>query len=186
MYDNKQYIEETIKFIHSQPMINNVYTKELLEQVIYFVNKRLNHESDYGIGTLDEQKEWFDFLLDLTKEDAYNGHSSPRNLMLYCWAMDSKNVYAKIYLLGYIDGTMRFKYIEEKVNNKKVLNATNGRRLIGATTRERVKKEAEAFRQMSKGDAAYEIAKIIGKDSGHVKRYLSELFPGDKWKTTKQ
>lgn len=73
------------------------------------------------------------------------------------------------------------------IRDAAVKRASNGRRLIGATTRAKVAKEADILRhKMTKGDAAYAIAEIVKKDSGTVKRYLTELFPGDKWKTTNQ
>ena len=60
--------------------------------------------------------------------------------------------------------------------------ATNGRRLIGEASRRKVANAAGPFKHLSKEKAAAEIAKIVNLDTGTVRRYLSELFPGDKWK----
>ena len=58
-----------------------------------------------------------------------------------------------------------------------------GRRKIGANTRERVRIAAEGLRgRMSKEDAAVQIASSIGKGAATVRRILSSTFPGDSWR----
>lgn len=61
--------------------------------------------------------------------------------------------------------------------------ATNGRRLLGATTRERVRKAA--MRHLGTGRSKEEVAALIatsvGKSFGHVLKTLIKEFPGDKW-----
>lgn len=62
-----------------------------------------------------------------------------------------------------------------------VRRAAHGRRLIGASTRERVRAEAEKHRHLSKGTAAFEIAAKIQLSPDRVRKLLSEIFPGDSW-----
>jgi len=60
----------------------------------------------------------------------------------------------------------------------------NGRWLIGATVREKVRKEAAQFRgKGSKGRAAEAIAEIVGKSPDQVRRMLTGMLPGDAWET---
>jgi hypothetical protein len=66
-----------------------------------------------------------------------------------------------------------------KLNSKR---ATNGRRLIGAASRAKVAKVAESFMHLSKEKAASAMSNSVNLDTGTIRRYLSELFPGDKWK----
>ena len=60
--------------------------------------------------------------------------------------------------------------------------ATNARRMIGDASRQKVANAAESFKHLTKENAAAEIAKIVHLDAGTVRRYLIQLFPGDKWK----
>ena len=69
-----------------------------------------------------------------------------------------------------------------KIRHETVARASNGRRLIGATSRAKVAKAADGLRHFSKEKAATEMADKVILDPGTIRRYLSELFPGDKWK----
>lgn len=204
MYDNKSAIEEAAKFIEMhyarkciyQPgeVSDNGIPFEWLTKSHNWVNYRLDYERDFGVGTQEEQREWFNFLLEISRDSRVGGTQSISKFMLIKWAAKSQNLFATAYHEGHTDGningsfyaTKRAKLKAEKAMLSKVRKAANGRRLIGASTRERVAKEAEALRHKTKDDASYEIAKIIGKGNGTVKRYLTELYPGDKWKTTNQ
>ena len=65
---------------------------------------------------------------------------------------------------------------------KDARNATNGRMLMGETTRQKVMEQAQPFRHLSKGAAAPLIAALVNKDAGTVRRYLTIIYPGDSWK----
>ena len=91
------------------------------------------------------------------------------------WARKTENSYALAWLLGKQD-------TEAEIVKKNVKRAANGRRLIGATSRAKVAKTAESFRHLSKERAAAGMAEIVNLDPGTIRRYLSELFPGDKWR----
>ena len=93
--------------------------------------------------------------------------------------------YARHFINGYLDAVLLGCELEKKINNqKRSQKATNGRRLLGAATRERVKKEAEKIRfTTTKSVAANIIGDIVSKDRGTIARYLTEMFPGDKWKS---
>ena len=71
---------------------------------------------------------------------------------------------------------------EKELKLNRIQSAADGRKKIGAASRAKIAKAAEAFRHLSKGNASYEIADIVSLDPGTIKRYLSELFPGDAWK----
>ncbi|MBK7001289.1 MAG: hypothetical protein IPH35_15340 [Rhodoferax sp.] len=70
----------------------------------------------------------------------------------------------------------------EYEHTRRASKATNGRRLIGATSRAKVAKAAESFKHLSKEKAAASMAGVVNLDSGTIRRYLSEIYPGDKWK----
>lgn len=84
------------------------------------------------------------------------------------------------FLLGVLQGfNMNTTLQDERAEQAR--RATNGRRLIGASTRERVRVAAEHHRHLKKGDAAFEIAPKVGLSHDRVRKLLSELFPGDSW-----
>lgn len=121
--------------------------------------------------------QWF---VDMVQVDDSGNAMICRQLLFKFWIRASDNSYAKIYKLGWERGIAEIRAIS-------VRRATNGRRLLGATTRSKVAKEAEKIRhKMTKEDASYVIAEVVKKNSGTVKRYLTELFPGDTWKATNQ
>ncbi len=53
--------------------------------------------------------------------------------------------------------------------------ASNGRRLIGATTRQRAELASQEYRHLSKDKAAPIVADLIGKSPSLVRRYLSQI-----------
>ena len=60
--------------------------------------------------------------------------------------------------------------------------AIQERRRIGANSREKVRAQAVSLQHLSKESAAAEISNIVGLAPGTIRRYLSELYPGDDWK----
>ena len=204
MYNNKSAIEEATKFIKMHHARKSVYQDgevsehglplEWIAKSHNWVSFRLDYERDFGVGTQAEQCEWFNFLLEIARHKRFGGTQSLSKCMLLKWAAKSQNLYATAYQEGHTDGningsfyaTSRAKSKDKKSILNKVKKAANGRRLIGAVTRDNVVKEAKSHMGQSKDDASHAIGKIIGKSSGTVKRYLTELYPGDKWKTTNQ
>jgi hypothetical protein len=91
------------------------------------------------------------------------------------WSRQSDTLNAKLYRMGKMQAAEEIKW-------GNVRRASNGRRLIGATSRAKVQKAAQAFRHLSRSNASYEMAELVNLDAGTIKRYLTELFPGDKWK----
>jgi len=184
-----------VQFLNSLPIRESSYPRIELEPVRKWVDLRIGYERDCGLGTMSDQLEWFNFFLQIARSHQYGGTQSYGRCLLSTWAFNSANIYAIPYSSGYQDGningsfyaTKRAKLKAKKTAMQRVRKATNGRRLIGETTRAKVLKEAEKLRhKMTKESAAYAIAEIVKKDSGTVKRYLTELFPGEKWKTTNQ
>ena len=204
MYENKSAIDDASKFVEMHYARKSIYQVEEvsdnglpLEWITKshdWVNSRLDYERDFGVGTETEQYEWFDFLLRIARDKRVGGTQSLSKCMLIKWAAKSQNLFATAYFEGHADGnvngsfyaTKRAKLKTEKSIFNKVRKAADGRRLIGATTREKVAKEGKLHMGQSKDDASYAIGKIIGRSSGTVKRYLTELYPGQEWETTNQ
>lgn len=95
---------------------------------------------------------------------------------------DDRKELSKAMVHAFMLGRKREFSENESERLKRVSEATNGRRLIGATSRAKVKQEALAFRHLSKENAASKISPIVNLDTGTIRRYLSQLFPGSEWK----
>jgi hypothetical protein len=76
----------------------------------------------------------------------------------------------------------RIKAMATKKQKPNIEPAVRVRRLIGAASRGRVRAQATTRKHLSKERAAAEISDAVGLSTGTIKRYLSELFPGDNWK----
>jgi hypothetical protein len=77
-----------------------------------------------------------------------------------------------------------FGYLSALVDSRNDIarRGSDGRRLIGATTRERVRNAAADHRgKLTKDAASVLISDLIGKSIGHVRRVLTKEFPGDSW-----
>ncbi|WPC65265.1 hypothetical protein SBP18_12185 [Rhodoferax ferrireducens] len=186
MYDNKRAMGEVIVIVELQLELEGQYKIRDLKPAADWLKKRMEYERDFGIGTPDEQLEWFDFLLTIRKA-GFAGEIHAIGAMMFCaWIGDTKNPYATVYRAGFADGEHQglssAKKMADREIQKSVAKAAHGRRLIGATSRAKVKKEAESFRHLSKEKAATGMAGIVNLDTGTIRRYLSELYPGKKWK----
>lgn len=74
----------------------------------------------------------------------------------------------------------------DHVREDTVRRGANGRRLIGAASREKVRKEAQERRgRMSKERAAGEIGGLVSLSPATVRRLLSQIHPGDDWDSPK-
>ena len=100
-----------------------------------------------------------------------------RDVVFNLWLLETPNPFAKVYKLG----SVHRNRLNGLFNSGR---AANGRRLIGATTRNRVRAEAAKRMHLTKGAAAYEIGSAINLSPDRVRKLLSELFPGDSWVTS--
>ncbi|MNV12914.1 hypothetical protein D3C71_1035390 [compost metagenome] len=66
-------------------------------------------------------------------------------------------------------------------NSFRVKRGAQSRRAQGDVTRDRVKLVAKQYTHLSRESAAFQIADVVGKSSGTIRRLLSELFPGEEW-----
>ncbi len=95
---------------------------------------------------------------------------------------DEKNDVAKAISAAFSLGWDNAESEKKEKNRQSIARAANGRRLIGSTSRQKVKDKAMEYKHLSKEAAAAEIAEVVGLSPGHVRRYLTQLFPGDEWK----
>jgi len=84
------------------------------------------------------------------------------------------------FMLGVLQGFNMNTALQDE-RDAQVRRAAQGRRLIGASTRERVRAAAEQHRHLTKGEAAFEIAEEIAMSPDRVRKLLSEIFPGPEW-----
>lgn len=183
MHQNALLIEEVTAFIrdfeHGSQLEKN-------HEIIELIDKICEHENQHGIGTIEEQTDWVLCLVGCSHNDILE----KRNAGIYIfrhWAMRTASPLGITYVVGFMQGRLnqiakakfRLKLAAKKPN---IGAAIQGRRLIGANSREKVRVQASIWKHLSKESAAAEISDAIGLSSGTVRRYLSELFPGDDWK----
>jgi hypothetical protein len=189
MYGKKLSTEQALKYIDAFPIGDGPPSIEKIVAVVEWINRLIDDERQFGTGTQQDQLELFDYLIRISRKKPHAGTDILAKMMLTKWAEKSQNLYAKAYHLGHDDGningsfhaTKRGALKIEKIKKININRAANGRRLIGATSREKVRTAAQKFKHLSKESAAPNIADSVGLSAGTVRRYLSELFPGDKW-----
>lgn len=186
--ENEAAIQELIEFVTRYPS-PGLFSHELLGDqeklqkamesylapATNWVKNRIEYETANGLGTLDDQENWFNSFYYIAF------HSSPRQsligkLLFSSWTLKTKNKFGNVFALGNQNRKPKAKGIA------KTAKATNKRKLIGATSREKVRNAAQSRAGLSKEKASAEIANEINLSSGTVRRYLSELFPGSRLK----
>jgi hypothetical protein len=186
---------QAIKYIDAHLAKDMQPTLAEISEAVVRVNRLIDDEEENGLGTQKEQIEIFEGLVFHARKKQYVGMDRftkwmLAKLVLTKWAEKSNNPYAMAYQVGHDDGSINGAFHANKRATSKaqktikitVNRAANGRRLIGATSRAKVQKAAQAFKHLSKSNASYEMAELLNLDAGTIKRYLTELFPGDKWK----
>lgn len=176
-------------FLVSQPRMSRPPTKEEHARVCLWVDELIAHEKRSCIKSLESQLAWFQMFSDAVSSTGDGVTYSFAAWALYRWARLTNNKFGIAYSLGHNNGhtvgsyytTERSKLKRKKSATKAVNNATKGRRLIGETTKERIRRAAKEHMHQSKTDAAPEIARKVGLSSGRVQRLLSVIFPGDTW-----
>ncbi|MCR6480582.1 hypothetical protein NU688_30820 [Variovorax sp. ZS18.2.2] len=87
-------------------------------------------------------------------------------------------------IVGLLQGLVEGFGLNEKLSEARLegaRRAAQGRRLIGASTRERVRLEAEKHKHLTKGAAALAISERVQLSVDRVRRLLSELYPRGDW-----
>lgn len=164
-------VENAIQNLQKIENITLIETKIIANAIVSVLlnsdsNRRLNN--DYI-----EEKNFFE-VLSKTGSFEHLEKNEIRDYVFQIWVRNSVNPFAIAYRLGYK------KSINETVN-RNVQRAAKGRRLIGASSRQKVRDKAELFRHLSKEAASFEISNSVGLTAGTIRRYLSELFPGNEW-----
>lgn len=186
MADNAKAVEEVQHLLDEQLSLHDGWHLSTFKPTSDWVSKRIKYEIESGIGDEKEQREWFVFMHDVRTKSLKRELHSTGYLMFIFWAQKTENLYARIYQIGFSDGMVeafkQAKKATDREKKKRARLATKGRRAIGTKSRIKVKIEAEHYRHLSKERAAAEIADIVNLDTGTIRRYLSELFPGNMWK----
>ena len=141
----------------------------LAESVIRGENSEL-------VTDLTKELRDFTFVSKLVKRKEKRYLSDKEFMFFSSWVTRSKNSYARAYVLGANDG-------RNLKSATMTMKAANGRRLIGARTRDKVSSAALALKHLTKEEAAEILSSSsnIGLSTGSVRRLLSQLFPGDEW-----
>lgn len=160
--------------------VGRVLSKQHLEHLITAANFQLKLERSRGLGDLQGQLDMFQ-LLATTGTLPRLADSDVGWLLFDEWVRQSPNLFAVAYRMGQ-DRAPTQVSTRGKSN---VSVAIRTRKALGEETRRRVKMEADKLivrsKKLTKGDASDLIAKKISKSTDTVKRYLSELYPGNKW-----
>lgn len=166
-----QKIAEIIKRINGLPTSSIVEKSPAL--LIEVTDLLILKDMEYiDADDVLSQKMMFD-VLSQSADFNSNSHGYMEAIFI-TWVSKSPNVFAGAYKLGY-------RHNSKLTGIDNARRAANGRRLIGATTRENVKREAAKHMHLNKGAAAYEISSKINLSPDRVRKLLSELFPGDSW-----
>ncbi len=160
-------IEKLNNFDAVKTEIMRVMTLEAVENLIKGDQSR--------IGNHREEHETFQSFIQGRDTEEFLLKKQLSEIVFSRWVKESPNTYAVAYRRGCVDEAQRIATKNQK-------RATKERRLIGAASRDKVRKSAQSFRHLSKELAAPIIAEAANLSPGTVRRYLSELFPGIEWK----
>lgn len=152
-------------------------SKDNFHKLYVAVVRVLLVQDQWNYDDLIAQRDYFN-LLSCAADPQLLANSLGHRRLFQSWVELSTNSFAIAYRLGAAN-------CSRELIQANVKRAANGRRLIGATTREKVRLEAIKHRHKSKEQAAADMAEDVNLSIGHVKRLLSDLFPGDSWKTDK-
>ncbi len=160
-------------------LLNKLNGKELsrndFQKLFSLIVQILLGQDRRYVGDIQAQYDYFKLMS--CEEDAQLLTNSIGHRMLFqAWVNRSANPFAAAYRMGAANSN-------HELIQANVKRAANGRRLIGATTREKVRLEAIKHRHKSKEQAAADMAANVNLSIGHIKRLLSDLFPGDSWRT---
>ena len=186
---------QAIKYIDAHLAGELQPNREAIYEAVNRVNGLIADEEEHGLGTQAKQLEVFEGLVFHSRKTQHVGSDRYAKwilarLVLTKWAEMSNNSYALAYQVGHSDGNINGTFHTTKRANLKaqkmikitVSRAAKGRQKIGSLSRAKVKKAAQSFKHLSKSNASYEMAGLVNLDPGTIRRYLTELFPGDKWK----
>jgi hypothetical protein len=148
--------------------------------------RRIANEREFGLGTEEVQKEWFAFMYRMMEDSKNHKVSAIGWLMFLQWTGKTENSYSVAYRLGFSGGMKEaFQQAQKQTDRQKkqkIQRLAKSRKLIGASSRAKVAKAAETHMHLSKDRAAVAMADTVNLDPGTIRRYLSELFPGNNWK----
>ena len=149
------------------------YAEEWIELVEAIAEKWA--ERDLSLRSQNSMEREFEIFTKMCSHLNFSANDYPFSDTIFSsWVMKSPNPFANAYMLGVKHQRKRHGMFSSR-------RAANGRRLIGATTRDRVRAEAEKHKHLTKGAAAYAIGTAINLSPDRVRKLLSELFPGDSW-----
>ena len=165
--------------------------EEICDEIKTLYSELLQSTSAVQLKGITDLTELFEALFDPLLKRDFDDIRIQREVFMLCretcmgdddlmrifflrWVVKSANTFALAYKDGYLEG-------RNHANQARVRKAANGRKLIGETTRSKVRISAQSYMHLPKEDAAYSIASDVQKSTATVRKLLSKMFPGDKW-----
>ena len=106
MYGKKLSTEQALKYIDAHLIGDGQHSIEKVAVVVEWVNRLIDDERQFGIGTQEEQLELFEYLVCISRKKPHGGIDVLAKMMMTKWVEKSQNLYAKVYRLGYDDGNI--------------------------------------------------------------------------------
>lgn len=136
MYDNTTQIDRTKYIFESFPeKRKGVFDVSEVSIANKWVKDRIQYEIDFGVGTVSQQKEWFDFLLGNANEDLSMGYVSLKEYSVFLWALQTENILGQAYSYGIHNGHVSASDIEIKKQREKMIESAKRAGSAGGAAR---------------------------------------------------
>lgn len=121
MYDNTAQIDGAKYIFESFPeKRKGTFDASEISIATEWAEKRIQYEIDFGVGSVSQQKEWFDFLLENANEDLSIGCVSLKEYAVFLWALQTENLFGEAYAHGMRNGHVIGSDIEIKSQREKM------------------------------------------------------------------
>lgn len=162
-------IDGARKFFKTLPRRRGGFDDEEIQIVVDWVDRRLKHEKYYGQGSLDQQLDWFLFLVKTAQGDKISGPRSLLKLALLWWASKTKNEFGKGYREGWGNGHWAGSFFTTKRLKERVVKRAAGAGRMGAAEKHRPANELKSW--------AKEQAKFMKGSDMMIARRLASQIP---------
>lgn len=152
------------------------------QQIARYILKSERGLKEYSV---EQQGIVFALLYDLAHDKDVGGTVSVARQVLIVWSDLTKNRFRDAYRLGWEDGhragsfftQKRLQKAGEKKVRYRVAKAAGARQTLGESVKEKIARFAPEYSGLTKEQAAYRIAPLVGREPGTVRKYLSVMYP---------
>ena len=156
-------------FFETLPKRRGGFNNEEIKTVLDWVNRRLKHERNCGQGSIEEQFEWFWFLVKTAQGDTVSGPRSLLKHALLWWASKTKNKFGKSYREGWDNGHWAGSFFTTQRLKERATKKAAGAGRTGAAEKHRPANELKLW--------AKQHAKSIKGSDMMIARALAARIP---------